>query len=262
MLRMFINMDQSVDRRKVIEDQLARLGVKAERVAGVNGRALSDEQCRELTYPHDHFETKVRFTRDLTKGEIGCFLSHRECWKRLVASDERWGLIIEDDALFSERARVFFEDAEWVPQGIDVVQLHVTHPNEKGLIAPPRILLDKSKGSAQLVTQLTPIPLTTMCYMISREGAQLALLLSKRLPAPVDDFLFSPWFEFVQHMPVWNLYPAVAHAADVESEIGQRNKKSVHKAPFWIRHGLTRFLMDRRIKQHQKQGEEFLMSFK
>ena len=259
MLRMFVNMDQSVDRRKVIEEQLARIGVKAERVVGVNGRALSDEQCRKLTYPNDHFETKVRFTRDLTKGEIGCFLSHRECWRRLLASQERWGLIIEDDMMFSERAKVFFKDESWIPEGIDFIQLHVTHPNEVGTIG-----FDKVKINAQdcLVRQLRPIPLTTGCYMISREGAQLALLLSRKLPAPVDDFMFSPWFQIAHDMPVWNLYPAIAKARDIESEIGMRNKKNVNKAPFWIRHGLMRLLMDRRIKQEQKRGENFLMTFK
>lgn len=259
MLRMFINMDQSIDRLTAIQEQLVHLGIDAERVSGVNGRLLTDSECEELTYPSNHFETKVRFTRDLTKGEIGCFLSHRKCWMHLLNSEEEWGLIFEDDMLFSEKAVNFILNENWIPDHLDVIQLHVTNPNEYGLVDSEKIQLD---DQTQLVRQLRPIPLTTGCYLISRKAAQLALLLSRKLPAPVDNFLFSPWFEFASSMPVWNLYPAIAIARGVESEIGKLSTKRVNKAPFWIRHGLTRYLMDRRIKQNQKKGDKFLMTFK
>ena len=97
MLRFVINLDSSKDRLVSISQRLNELGIPFERIPAVNGRTLSDQQISQITYPYDHFESKVRFTRELTKGEVGCFLSHRKCWERLLESEEEWALIMEDD---------------------------------------------------------------------------------------------------------------------------------------------------------------------
>ncbi|MAI68498.1 MAG: glycosyl transferase family 25, partial [Rhizobiales bacterium TMED143] len=33
----------------------------------------------------------------LSPGEVGCFLSHRACWQRIVDQDLPYALIVEDD---------------------------------------------------------------------------------------------------------------------------------------------------------------------
>lgn len=63
----------------------------------VDGAELAPETCARINK-----ET----TRELTKGEIGCFLSHIRAWGR-IAQQEPWtlGVVLEDD--------VMCYDAEW-----------------------------------------------------------------------------------------------------------------------------------------------------
>ena len=90
MLRFVINLDSSPERLAGISERLNELGIPFERIPAINGLALSDEQVAALTYPLDHFESRIRFPRELSKGEIGCFLSHRMCWQRLLESKDDW----------------------------------------------------------------------------------------------------------------------------------------------------------------------------
>jgi GR25 family glycosyltransferase involved in LPS biosynthesis len=42
------------------------------------------------------------FGRAITKGEIGCALSHNEAWKRIVEREEEFALVLEDDAVLDK----------------------------------------------------------------------------------------------------------------------------------------------------------------
>lgn len=67
-------------------------------------------------------------------------------------------------------------------------------------------------------------------YLINREAATLAIDLSKKIPAPVDDFLFQPYSSFRQHFETWTLSPAVVRPkSNVESTIGGPKKRSKRK---------------------------------
>ena len=83
MLRLVVNLDRSPDRWKAIKTQLDQLQIPVERLEAVDGKLLSEEDVEKLT-------SSVHFSmgRDLERGEIGCFLSHRKCWKKLVDSVE------------------------------------------------------------------------------------------------------------------------------------------------------------------------------
>lgn len=260
MLRFVINLDRSKDRLDAITRKLDALGIDFQRVPAVDGSKISEEQKKELLYPIDHFETKVRFTRELTNGEIGCFLSHRECWKRLLDSDEKWALIMEDDIQISKRAAEYMKTDAWIPQEVEVCQFSALDDEIKGRITNRPIV--KIDGFLRLVEPLYPTPLGMQCYCISRVAAEEALKTSVKLAAPVDDFLFSPWFDFCKKHVLYRTSPLlVVPNKDFDTDIGNRSKKYVKKAPFWIRHGLRRVLMDREVKKYQKAGLDFIFKF-
>ena len=261
MLRFVINLDSSKDRLAVVSKRLQELGVPFERMPAVNGRALSDEEIAQITYPYNHFESRVRFTRELTKGEVGCFLSHRKCWERLLESDKQWAMIMEDDIQISNLAPNYMLSTEWIPPDVHICQLSVcsSHP-VTGTIRDEVLKVD---DDVTLVVPLNPPPVGCMCYLISRKAAELAVKLSEKLPAPVDDFLFTLWFEIANKFTVWRTSPTlVIPTIGVESDIGSRAKKDVHKAPFFIRHGIKRFLLDRQIKRALQDGKKFTFLFK
>lgn len=48
--------------------------------------------------------------RPLRKGEIGCYLSHLKCWDLILKTGKPYGLVLEDDVVFTENFREEFND--------------------------------------------------------------------------------------------------------------------------------------------------------
>lgn len=254
-----INLDSSQYRLNCVSSQLNKLNVPFERVSATCGENLSSDYINSILYPLNHVDSKTRFTRALTKGEIGCFLSHRTCWQLLVSSNEKRALILEDDIEISSKASVYLQDDEWLPSKVHLCQLNVPSDVIQGRIEFESLAIDEN---IRLVQPIYPTPTGSFAYIISREVAAEALRLSKKLPAPIDNFLFSPWFTISNKFKLWRTDPGlVKPASDLPSDIGDRSKKNVEKAPFFIRHGWRRFLLDRKIKKYQRGGQPFVFKF-
>lgn len=259
MLTLLINLAESKDRLSKMTCRLKKLGVEYERIEAINGKQLTQATKDSLTYPYNHFESKVRYTRELTDGEIGCFLSHRMCWEKLVASNEDFALIMEDDIEISTLASKYLLSSSWVPPSVDICQLSCLETIQKGRIKNDFLKIDEF---VTLIIPVYPTPLGCQCYLISKHAAKTALMFSKKFPCPVDDFLFSPWFTMANCFTIWRTAPTlVVPDQTTKSTIGLRTKKHVKKAPFFIRHGLTRFILDWNIKKNQKAGTEFEFKF-
>jgi len=91
-----INLDRSVDRRRVMEARLTEVGLPYTRFSAVDGQARWDELLP--TVDVKAFERNVG--RDMMRGEIGCYHSHLRAWEALVASEDDFLLVLEDDVVF------------------------------------------------------------------------------------------------------------------------------------------------------------------
>lgn len=261
MLRFFINLDRSPERCRLITQRLGELELDFTRMSAVDGKTLSAECIDALQYPKNDPDIRSRYTRQLTPAEIGCFLSHRKCWETLLASDENYAVIIEDDLVISDRAKTYLKDEAWIPSGVDICRLYGPSKDGSHLIEKDRLAL---AGGDELVVQLKPKPLCTLGYIISRQAAQDALEHSKMLPCPVDDFLFNLMFDFAHTYKSWQVNPSVIANADIGSDIGTRNNRDIAelRSSFFIRHGLRRMLLKRRVKKIRDQGIEANLYFK
>ena len=92
-----INLDRAADRLLAMQRKLARIGLHAERVSAVDGITLE--------FPITDFnEVAFRFRhgRWRNPAEVGCYLSHIECARRFLASNNEFALVLEDDLEFPE----------------------------------------------------------------------------------------------------------------------------------------------------------------
>ena len=91
-----INLDRAVDRLAAMQHKLGRIGLYAERVSALDGAVI------EFPIP-DFNEVAFRFKhgRWRNPAEVGCYLSHIECARRLLASNSEFALVLEDDLEFS-----------------------------------------------------------------------------------------------------------------------------------------------------------------
>lgn len=93
-----INLPKDTDRRISVTKELSKITcLDLEFVEAVNGKELGEEKLGNL---FDFKKSKKHKSNDLALGEVGCTLSHYECYKRLLASDQEFALIVEDDVGF------------------------------------------------------------------------------------------------------------------------------------------------------------------
>lgn len=217
MLRLVVNLNRSPERWKAIKAQLDCLQIPVERLEAVDGKLLSEEEVEKLT-------SSVHFSmgRELGRGEIGCFLSHRKCWKRLLDSDEKYALVMEDDLILSDRSPKFMLSDDWIPDACDLIQLFIS-PNRKKYVC-----CHKGCGLVtgdQLWIPVSPTPIGTLAYIISREAAKVALEESQTFNLPVDEFLFVRSL-VAERFPCYRLNHAVVKLADIPSEINRSKSRT------------------------------------
>lgn len=262
MLCFFINLDRSHDRLNKITRRLFELKLDFKRMPGIDGKLLNESYCNSIQYAKDDIEIRSRYTRQLTPAEIGTFLSHRKCWQALLQSNEKFVAILEDDLILSDRARDYLSNDNWIPDNVDICRLICFDLEKEHIIAKEKIQL---KGDDELICQLSPKPIGCQGYILSRKAAQFAIDESTKLPAPVDDFLFTKMFDVAKIFICWQLNPCIIKTdPEQDSDIGSRIKKDIAylKAPFWIRHGIKRYLLKKTISRITKQGIKAQLKFK
>ncbi len=92
-----INMPKDADRREGIAARARDVGVDLTFIEAVNGREMSDEAIATV---YDSARRKRFFGRDMTKGEIGCLLSHRKIFEKMIAENIPLAAVLEDDVIF------------------------------------------------------------------------------------------------------------------------------------------------------------------
>lgn len=85
-------------RRSKISEQLNSIGQDFLFFDAIDFREAADSTIMRKY----NFSQSSSVRRSLTKGEIGCALSHMGCYRKLLNSEYEWAWIIEDDAILSD----------------------------------------------------------------------------------------------------------------------------------------------------------------
>ncbi|QIQ21212.1 glycosyltransferase family 25 protein [Zophobihabitans entericus] len=103
-----VNLKNSLDRKQNIIQQCEKLDIEVEFFEAVYGKELSEEQLKEKVFGYPDII--------LSKGEIGCSLSHIELYKEIVKRKLPYALILEDDTTFSEKFPLLIEKIKQIMQ--------------------------------------------------------------------------------------------------------------------------------------------------
>ncbi|MEO1701079.1 MAG: glycosyltransferase family 25 protein [Pseudomonadota bacterium] len=209
MLRILINLDRAKDRRANMEAKLASYGVKWVRVPAFD--------CREFEagFVDEVYAKSGRVRQD--PGSIGSFMTHRECWRRLVASDEQHALIMEDDLLFGKDCAALLKDANWLPSSHDKC---VVHLETFGRVTVIDVQAIASIGQYGLHV-MHRLHHGSAAYLIHRDTAKKALAGSTDLNNVPDEFLFMPPpRNLFSDLPVLQAVPSPFVQEDIHERMG------------------------------------------
>jgi len=214
-----INLDRSPDRLRHVARIFSELGLGFERVAAVDGGSLSDEEYQHLT-------SRLRWPRELSRNEVGCFLSHRQCLRLIAEGDAPWGAVFEDDIEISPHIRCLLKDASWIPEGVDIVKLDTT--NKRCTAGRPR-LITAGSGAPYRLGRLLSTHYGTGGYIVSKQCAKKLCTHMEYVRAPVDVVYFKPDFGLLRELNVQQMIPApVSHLGLVSTIGGHRSIKKDH----------------------------------
>ncbi len=199
-LNLLINMDGAHERLAHFQAQAAAAGLDFERVAAVNGRAMSEADLerhrdRAAIYP-------------LSGAEIGCALSHRRAWEKIVEANVAWGCVFEDDACLVPDAGSVI--SAW-PHDRDVpiiVKLEATNGHPVALEKKEMLFAGRS------LRALRGLSIGTAGYAINRSACLALLQMPARYAVPLDLYLFSKRHGAVRGITTFHLDPAPVIQAD------------------------------------------------
>lgn len=175
-----ISLPEQTERRQFMAKQFARLALDFRFLDAIKPDI-------ETGWPAC-YERKLRLRIhgfDLTRGEIGCYLSHRQAWQNFLASDAPYLCVLEDDvelqAGFCEGLIALCNGAdEW-----DVVRLYAVFKREGAAL--------KTLSSGQKLLDYLDQPRGTQGYLLTRDAAAQLLRYTARMIHPIDDALDRTW---------------------------------------------------------------------
>lgn len=215
-----INLKDSTVRRKAVLAETAKYPIMdVELVEAVDGRNMKPEEI-EKCFNIQKFIN--RYYRAPKGGEIGCTLSHRKCYRKLLDSNEEFALILEDDVHF-----MYPEDVNTILEEI-LNKIQCSEPYfitfTMHFIYHPK----KCRRIGKYVFHEIYNAYGTCAYLINRNAARC--LLSESYPFTVaDDYPFIRGKEII----VEGIYPTFAVSAStnmIQTEIQDEEKVFIRKS--------------------------------
>lgn len=204
-----INLDCRPDRLEHMVRQFAAQGIFFERVAAVDGR---DPDVAAAALRCAPGLTGLR----MSAGAYGCFQSHREVWRRLIASGDSHAMVMEDDLVLAPGIAAYLQHA-WVPEDANLVKLET-------FLA--RLHLDCGVGREALNRKLHHLRSRhpgTGCYVISTPAAQRLLARTEAVSDPIDEALFNEASPLFVELVIYQMDPAPAIQGD---RLGDKTESS------------------------------------
>ncbi len=225
-----INLDKSTDRLQTCQSQLQSFSLSCERLSAVYGLDLSPTDIETIYPPSQH----KNYHKELSVGELGCYLSHRKAWQKIIDDDLDFAIILEDDFTITNDPKEAFSAITQCKQEWDYIKLAEHSRKRQPIHQLP------AEHSFSLVTY-DKIPARTCAQAVSKSGAQKLLKHSETICRPVDiDLQF--WWE--KSLLIFGLEPYLIVANDhTVSEIDKIAKRNKTKS-----HSLRRFYQQLKFK--------------
>lgn len=172
-----INMDTPNGRARwpKVQTVCEAAGVRCERVTGVNGAALTDEEVARAT---------TAICRHVcSPGMVGCAMSHQKCWGLVVERGLPWAIVLEDDVELADNfSNSVRQVVRQTPAGWHVIALgcHMCGPGVQ------RVLHGGKRPFDNGVVRSVKFFAGSHAYVVSQEGAQYLMQHAAKVKYHID----------------------------------------------------------------------------
>lgn len=218
--------EQSVRRRRM-QEQLNAIGVKWEFVDGIKGAALG-------AYPvgYDRKKRLSYYGYDLSWGELGCLMSHRKAWQRVVDLGQTC-MVLEDDVTLLPILEHALTVAKTFEGHWDLFRLHSVQD---------KLPVQVCEIEGFRVFENLDDPGSAAAFLIKPVAAARLLEMSESFFMMNDDFVEA---RFLHHQRILAIRPYPFEAGWGDSTINDRRKpymgplvrirRELYRVPFGLR---------------------------
>lgn len=176
-----INVDRHRQRLEQSEKEFAAHGIAFTRVSAVDHLDLTSDEIERVASKASSPDIKY----NINSGEIACYLSHINVWRKIAEGDSPMAFVFEDDVQFAPGIADILLKIETGPLDWDVLRLYSNKPKP---IMHPRTL-----GAKHAIGSVEKIPMSTIAYAITRSAARHLAENSIPFYLPVDADLKRWW---------------------------------------------------------------------
>ena len=195
-----INLARRPDRLRVMTEQLNRLSLAFHRIPAVDANTATE------TWVNGHFAGAGPLGA-IPKGDKCCTLSHVRAWQAFLSTGDRFGLILEDDALLDCAAAELLQRTDWIPPSVELLKLEHFGPSGQRVLIGKLISVAANRSIAELHSRHTG----AAAYIIGRGAAKTLVSSIPAWTVPVDHMLFNPNVSpLAKRLRPYQLLPAIA----------------------------------------------------
>lgn len=204
-----ISLESEVERRSDLKKILERMNIDYYFYNAFDARGLSEEDIKKYYSP---LQREIAKRRPLTRGEIGCALSHMKCYEDFLENDEEILLVLEDDADLTDFDIGILDFYRNISVNFDVLIIGKSKIKREDMrflkkVNPMKFLFDYKKYKIGISYENGTCG--TVGYIISRRGArELVDNFYKKYNSKVA-FLADDWdlFEKTGNIKIAHIYP-------------------------------------------------------
>lgn len=209
-----ISLRESTDRRVAMDTQFKQQGVDYQFIDAVVG-------SKESKF-YDEKKRLKKYRSGLTRGEIGCFLSHRLTWEIFINSEANLCCILEDDAVLAPNFISTLKEMPKIKINWDLIRLYGTPwKNSK----PSYGVIEEVFSNSHHVISYIKQPGCTLGYLINKNSAKKLIEYSNTFHRAVDDTIDAIW---ENDLKIFGIEPGIIHEADNNTStiMGRIKKKT------------------------------------
>lgn len=205
-----ISLEDAIERRNAITQQLDHLGMSATIFNAVDGRKGLSPEHEALV---DRKKALERVGRNLSGGEFACALSHQAIYRHIIDAELPGAIILEDDAILSKNFASFVNKRGYLLGSlIQMDHLDARVKPISKIVFSPGVRLFKLAENASLTTG----------YSISAEAAHYIL----RESSPISGLADWPC-NLMPISPLATLPRIIDHPNDEENSSLKRDRDAI-----------------------------------
>lgn len=190
-----INMPGSTDRWKKMQENAPKLETVITRIPAIVGKELTQEELKDQVAPACQLAC--------TSSMIGCYLSHISAWKKMIANNDPYAIVMEDDCeladTFKNESRIVLEELVSQAPDFDFLYLgcfgacNAKPANNDPIVHVQQLFLPRLKPDENdLEHSFVPeTPLGFHCYLLSNKCARTLVKYMTKANFHIDvDFVW------------------------------------------------------------------------